>query len=264
MTPRPKFVLVVSAIAFLVAACASPVAFAQAAAGHAPHWGYSGAEGPGHWGDLDPNFATCKTGTRQSPIDIKGAKKDPSLAPVQVDYKPSPLKIVDNGHTIRIDPAPGSSITVNGKTYPLVQFHFHLPSEEEIAGKHYAMVIHFVNQTSDGAVVLALLVKSGAENPVIRKIWDNLPKTVDKAVEVAGVTINPADLLPANRNYYNFDGSLTIPPCGEGVNWFVLKTPIEMSAAQIAVFAKIYPMNARPIQPTNGREIKESEFKNSK
>ena len=99
---------------------------------------------------------------------------------------------------------------------------------------------------------------------MIQKIWDNLPKTVDKAVEVAGVTINPADLLPANRNYYNFDGSLTIPPCGEGVNWFVLKTPIEMSAAQIAVFAKIYPMNARPIQPTNGREIKESEFKNSK
>lgn len=268
MTPRFNFVLVISVMALLAILTASPVAFAQAAPAaapsHGPHWGYSGEDGPEHWGDLDPSFAVCKTGKRQSPIDIKGAKKDPSLAPVQVDYKPSPLKIIDNGHTIRIDPAPGSSVTVNGKTFPLAQYHFHLPSEEEIGGKRYAMVIHFVNQSPDGAVVLGVLVKSGAENPVIRKIWDNLPKTVGAANEVASISVNPADLLPADRNYYNFDGSLTIPPCSEGLNWFVMKTPIEMSAAQIAAFAKIYPMNARPLQPANGREIKESEFKKSK
>jgi len=265
MSDRMKLAILLGVLAMLVAFGSAPAAFAQAAPAtapsHAPHWGYSGADGPSHWGDLDPSFANCKTGKRQSPIDIKGAKKDATLAPLQIDYQPSPLKIVDNGHTIKIDYAAGSSVTVGGKTYPLTQFHFHKPSEEEIAGKKYAMVIHLVHELPDGAVVVALLVKSGGENPLIQTLWANLPKTEGKENEVAGVTINAADLLPADRNYYNFDGSLTIPPCGEGVNWFVMKTPIEMSAAQIAVFAKHYPMNARPIQPTNGREIKESDFK---
>jgi carbonic anhydrase len=265
MSYRIKIAILLSVAATTVAIGSAPAAFAQAApaaaAPYAPHWGYSGADGPSHWGDLDPSFATCRTGKRQSPIDIKGAKKDATLAPVQIDYKPSPLKIVDTGYTIKINYAAGSSVTVGAKTYPLTQFHFHKPSEEEIAGKKYEMVIHLVHQLPDGAVVVAVLVKSGMENPLIQQLWANLPKTEGKENEVAGVTINAADLLPANRNYYNFDGSLTIPPCGEGVNWFVMKTPIEMSAAQIAAFAKHYPMNARPIQPTNGREIKESDFK---
>jgi carbonic anhydrase len=264
ITRRVPFILAISVFVFLAAISAAPSAFAQAAAAHAPHWEYSGADGPSHWGDLDPSFATCKTGKRQSPIDIKDAKKDPSLAPVQIDYKPSPLKVVDNGHTIRVNFAPGSSITVNGTAYTLTQFHFHKPSEEELAGKKYAMVIHLVNERSGGAAVIALLVKTGAENPTVQKVWDNLPKEKDKENEVAGVTINAADLLPADQNYYNFDGSLTIPPCGEGVKWFVMKTPIEMSAAQIAAFATLYPMNARPIQPANGREIKESAFTTTK
>jgi carbonic anhydrase len=254
MSDRMKLAILLGVLAMLVAFGSAPAAFAQAAPATAPSHA-------SHWGDLDPSFANCKTGKRQSPIDIKGAKKDATLAPLQIDYQPSPLKIVDNGHTIKIDYAAGSSVTVGGKTYPLTQFHFHKPSEEEIAGKKYAMVIHLVHELPDGAVVVALLVKSGGENPLIQTLWANLPKTEGKENEVAGVTINAADLLPADRNYYNFDGSLTIPPCGEGVNWFVMKTPIEMSAAQIAVFAKHYPMNARPIQPTNGREIKESDFK---
>ena len=262
---RSPSILAISTFAFLAAIIVAPAAFAQAtAAAHAPHWGYSGAEGPSHWAGLDPSFATCKTGKRQSPIDIKGAKKDSSLAPVQINYKSSPLKIVDNGHTIRVNVAPGSSITVNGTAYTLTQFHFHRPSEEEIAGKKYAMVIHLVNERAGGAAVIALLVKTGAENPTVQKIWDNLPKEKDKENEVTGVSINAADLLPADQNYYNFDGSLTTPPCSEGVKWFVMKTPIEMSAAQIAAFAKLYPMNARPIQPTDGREIKESAFTISK
>ncbi len=262
---RSPSILAISTFAFLAAIIVAPAAFAQAtAAAHAPHWGYSGAEGPSHWAGLDPSFATCKTGKRQSPIDIKGAKKDSSLAPVQINYKSSPLKIVDNGHTIRVNVAPGSSITVNGTAYTLTQFHFHRPSEEEIAGKKYAMVIHLVNERAGGAAVIALLVKTGAQNPTVQKIWDNLPKEKDKENEVTGVSINAADLLPADQNYYNFDGSLTTPPCSEGVKWFVMKTPIEMSAAQIAAFAKLYPMNARPIQPTDGREIKESAFTISK
>jgi carbonic anhydrase len=262
---RAQFIFAISTFVSLTAIGVAPAAFAQAAAAaHAPHWGYSGADGPSHWADLDPSFATCKAGKRQSPIDIKVAKKDSSLAPVQIDYKPSPLNIVDNGHTIRVNVASGSSITVNGTAYTLTQFHFHRPSEEEIAGKKYAMVIHLVNERAGGAAVIALLVKTGAENSTVQKIWDNLPKEKDKENEVAGVTINAGDLLPSDQNYYNFDGSLTTPPCSEGVKWFVMKTPIEMSAAQIAAFAKLYPMNARPIQPTNGREIKESAFTTSK
>lgn len=262
---RSPSILAISTFAFLAAIIVAPAAFAQATApAHAPHWGYSGADGPSHWAGLDPSFATCKTGKRQSPIDIKGAKEDSSLAPVQIDYKPSPPKIVDNGHTIRVNVAPGSSITVNGTAYTLTQFHFHRPSEEEIAGKKYAMVIHLVNERAGGAAVIALLVKTGAQNPTVQKIWDNLPKEKDKENEVTGVSINAADLLPVDHNYYNFDGSLTTPPCSEGVMWFVMKTPIEMSAAQIAAFAKLYPMNARPIQSTDGREIKESTFTTSK
>jgi carbonic anhydrase len=262
---RVPFILAISVFAVLATISVAPAAFAQATAvAQAPPWGYSGADGASHWGDLDPSFATCKTGKRQSPINIKEAKKDPSLAPVQIDYKPSPLKIVDNGHTIRVNVAPGSSITVNGTAYTLTQFHFHKPSEEEIAGKKYAMVIHLVNERSGGAAVIALLVKTGAANPTVQKVFDNLPKEKDKENEVAGVTINAADLLPADQNYYNFDGSLTTPACSEGVRWFVMKTPVEMSAAQIAVFAKLYPMNARPIQPTNSREIKESAFTTTK
>ena len=262
---RAQFIFAISTFVSLAAIGVAPAAFAQAAAAaHAPHWGYSGADGPSHWSDLDPSFATCKAGKRQSPIDIKGAKKNSSLAPVQIDYKSSPLKIIDNGHTIRVNVAPGSSITVNGVAYTLTQFHFHRPSEEEIAGRKYAMVIHLVNERAGGAAVIALLVKAGAENPTVQKVWDNIPKEKDKENEVAGVAINAADLLPADQNYYSFNGSLTTPPCSEGVKWFVIKTPIEMSAAQIAAFAKLYPMNARPIQPANGREIKESEFTTSK
>ena len=235
--------------------------FKQEKAASSTHWTYSGPNGPSHWRDLGPDFATCTTGKRQSPINIKSARRDSALPPIQFDYKPSPLKILNNGHTIRIDYAPGSSIAINGKTFPLTQFHFHKPSEEEIAGKKFDMVIHLVHERSDGAAVVAVLLKRGGGNPVIQKLWANLPKTEGKEEEVANPAINAADLLPADRNYYTFDGSLTTPPCSEGVEWFVLKTPIEISTGQIATFTKFYPMNARPIQPMNGREVRESELK---
>ena len=235
--------------------------FAQEKAAASTHWTYSGPYGPSHWGDLEPDFATCTTGRRQSPIDIKSARRDSALPPIQFDYKPSPLKILNSGHTIRIDYAPGSSIAIDGKTFPLTQFHFHRPSEEEITGEKFDMVIHLVHERSDGTAVVAVLVKSGGENPAIQKLWANLPKAEGKEEEVASLTINAADLLPADRNYYTFDGSLTTPPCSEGVEWFVLKTPIEISTGQIATFAKFYPMNARPIQPMKGREVRESELK---
>jgi carbonic anhydrase len=258
---RPvDFVLSIAAFAFVSALATAAPAFAQAAPAH---WSYSGDHGPSHWGDLEPDYATCSEGKHQSPIDIKGAKKDASLAPIQFDYKAVPLKVVNNGHTIQINYDAGSSVTVGGKTYPLIQFHFHKPSEEEIAGTKYDMVIHLVHKLRDRLLVVGILAETGAENPMIKTLWANLPATEGKESEVRGVTINAADLLPADRNYYTFDGSLTTPPCSEGVQWYVIKTPIHLSAAQVGAFAKIYPMNARPIQPSNGREIRESELKTS-
>jgi carbonic anhydrase len=234
-------------------------AFAQQHAGTPPHWSYSGPDGPDHWGDLDPSYAACKSGKHESPIDIKNAEPA-DLKPIQFDYKLSPMKIVNNGHTILVKYEPGSSITVDGKQYPLVQFHFHHPSEEEINDQKSDMVLHLVHVSADGqAVAIAVLLKSGGENPLIRDIWAHIPKQVDKEVEFKKVVINAADLLPADQNYYTFDGSLTSPPCSD-VKWFVMKTPVELSPAQIAAFAKLYPDDARPIQPTNDRKILESNF----
>ena len=248
-------------IFFLIAVTSAVPALAQGHDTHAPHWSYSGLEGPDHWGDLDPAFATCKLGTRQSPINIETAAKS-DLPAIQFDYKSSPLNIVDNGHTIQVNYKPGSNITVGDKQFMLAQFHFHKPSEEKIHGRQYDMVIHLVHKDSAGNLaVIGLLVKSGKENPTIKTVWDHLPKEVGQETPIAGVSINAVELLPADHNYYSFAGSLTTPPCNEGVAWMVFATPVEFSAAQIARFAEIYSMNARPAQPTNGRKIDESNLK---
>jgi len=220
-----------------------------------PHWTYKGAEGPTHWGKLDSTYAVCSTGNRESPIDIKGAKAA-DLLPLKFDYNSVPLNIIDNGHTIQVNYAAGSTLTVGAKTYTLKQFHFHHPSEEHVNGHRYDMVAHLVHADADGHLaVVAVFLKSGTENSFIDSVWRNVPKEKEKAADVPGVTINVKDLLPADHGYYTYTGSLTTPPCSEGVIWFVLKNPVSLSPAQVAAFAKIYPMNARPIQPTNGREI---------
>ncbi|MGA2608537.1 MAG: carbonic anhydrase family protein [Terriglobia bacterium] len=259
MTRCLRFVLLFLGFGLVNTSTCADRAFAQTpATAPAHHWSYSGPGSPAHWGDLDPDFALCKDGKRQSPINIKKARKA-DLPPIQFDYKPTPLRIVNNGHSIQINYGPGSTIMIGGKQYMLVQFHFHRPSEEEIGGKHFEMVVHMVHKDDAGnAAVVAVLLKSGNESPFIQKLWDNLPKEADKEMVVTNVTVNIAELLPANQNYYSFAGSLTTPPCSEGVSWYVLKTPVEVSARQVAAFAKFYPDNARPIQPTNGREIWES------
>ena len=237
-------------------------ALAQEKSSTEAHWSYSGPDGPDHWGDLEPGFAACKVGTRQSPIDIKDAKEQDDLAPIHFDYKLSPLKIVDNGHTVRIDYEPGSSVTINGTALPLTQFHFHHRSETEIDGQKYDMELHLVHEdTAAGrAAVVAILIKTGTENAFLRVLLSHVPQKVGEEIERKKVVINAADFLPGDQNYYVFDGSLTTPPCSEGVKWYVLKTPIEASASQIADFAKLYPDNARPVQPLDGREVRESNF----
>jgi carbonic anhydrase len=169
--------------------------------------------------------------------------------------------MIDNGHTIEINYEPGSFITVGDKRYELLRFHFHKPSEEQIDGKSADMVAHLVHRSADGKLaVVAVLLESGSINPLIRTLWANLPHLKPKGTETVfdTVSINVADLLPKDRGYYTYTGSLTTPPCSEGVTWFVLKGRTSISADEIARFARLYPMNARPVQALNGRPVEVS------
>ena len=226
----------------------------QALAEHG-HWSYRGHGGPGEWGDLDPAFAVCKTGKAQSPIDIRGAV-GADLPAIAFDYKPSPLKVIDNGHTIQVMYAPGSFISVAGKQYELQQFHFHHPAEEEVSGASYPMVAHLVHKSADGKLaVVAVLLAEGSANDFVERLWKHLPQGQGKEITVPGDSVDVSTLLPAARGYFTYSGSLTTPPCSEGVTWFVLKSPVQISQSEIAAFAKKYPHNARPIQPLHGRVI---------
>jgi carbonic anhydrase len=230
---------------------------AHAGEGHAAHWGYAGEGGPDQWGQLKPEFATCASGTRQSPIDIRsGVKVD--LEPIQFDYRPSSFGVIDNGHTIQVNVGGGNSIEVQGRRYDLVQFHFHRPSEERINGRQFDMVAHLVHKDPEGRLaVVAVLLDRGAAQPLVQTIWNNLPLERNSEVSVRG-EIDLNQLLPADRRYYTYMGSLTTPPCSEGVLWMVLQQPVPIAQDQIGVFSRLYPMNARPVQQAAGRLIKQS------
>lgn len=222
------------------------------------HWEYEGEHGPGHWGEMKADYHTCGVGTVQSPIDIKGAKPA-QLPAIQFDYKDSPLKIVNNGHTIQVNYAEGSSITVDGKQYKLLQFHFHTPSEEATNGKRHAMVAHFVHKSDDGKLaVIGVLLDRGTDNSAFGAAMSRMPTEAGEERSYSNVSINAAGMMPANKGYYSFEGSLTTPPCSEGVKWMVMKEPVNVSAKQVAAFSKLYKMNARPLQAANGREIQVS------
>lgn len=220
-------------------------------------WSYTGANGPAKWGTLEKAYALCKTGEQQSPIDISDAKaRKGDLPSMLFNYKPSPLKIIDNGHTIQVNYAPGSYVSVEGRQYNLVRFEFHKPGEEKIDGKGHEMDVHLIHETSDGRVaVVAVSLDPGKENPLIKTLWANLPQVKDQERVVDNVMINAVQLLPQDKGYYTYAGSLTTPPCTEDVTWYVLKTPVQVSNDQIARFARMYPMNARPIQPFNSRDV---------
>jgi carbonic anhydrase len=226
---------------------------------HPEHsWDYGDANGPSHWGDLNPKFAACKTGHRQSPIDIRNPRKA-DLLPLRFDYKPSPLRIVDNGHTIMINYAPGSFLYVGGKQYELKQFHFHRPSEEKIDGKSFDMTVHLVHADSEGKLaVVAILLQQGEDNPLVRELWKDLPLEKEKEEILGNIQIDISRLLPSDRGYYTFSGSLTTPPCSEDVAWFVLKKPTTISAAEIEQFSRLYRNDARPTQPLFDRMVLES------
>jgi carbonic anhydrase len=206
---------------------------------------------------LKPDFAACGSGQRQSPIDIRDGFAV-QLDPVEFAYQPSSFRVIDNGHTVQVNLAPGNSINVLGRRYELVQFHFHRPSEERINGRAFDMVVHLVHKDAEGRqAVVAVLLERGSHQPVVQAVWNNLP--LEKGEEQAArVPLDPARLLPDDRRYYTYMGSLTTPPCSEGVLWMVMKQPVQLAGDQIDLFARLYPMNARPVQPGSGRLIKES------
>lgn len=221
------------------------------------HWGYEGHAGPDHWGELDKKFATCNTGKIQSPVDLKfEAAKKTDLGDIQFIYKDINPEIVNNGHTIQVNYGNGSAIKANGKDFGLAQFHFHTPSENTVNGKHYPMEMHLVHKNNNGELaVVAVFFKEGKRNAELDKAWKKMPKNAGSKQMLADASINAANLLPAHKEFGHFKGSLTTPPCSEGVNWFVMKEPIEASKEQIAQFNKVIGDNARPTQPLNGRQI---------
>lgn len=222
------------------------------------HWSYHGEGGPDHWANLKPEFATCASGSRQSPIDIRdGIAVD--LAPLNFDYRPSGFSVVDNGHTVQVNLSPGNWLEVMGRRYELQQFHFHRPSEERINGRQFEMSVHLVHKDPDGRLaVIGVVLERGAAQPVVQQVWNNLP--LEKHAPLpAPEAIDPSALLLTDRGYFTYMGSLTTPPCSEGVLWMVMQQPVQASPDQIHIFSRLYPMNARPVQQAAGRLIKQSQ-----
>jgi carbonic anhydrase len=252
--------IAVSLAALLAVAATHPHSkLATHSVGHGgeQHWTYSGADGPTHWSQLNAEYKLCGTGKTQSPVNIRTrAVYRGETPPLAFDYRPSPLTIVDNGHTIQVDYKPGSTLVIGGDRYQLVQFHFHHPSEEEINGKRSDMVAHLVHKDSAGRLaVVAILLKTGHVNPLLASLWEHMPKAGDHDPATGGPEIDISKLLPPDHAYFNYSGSLTTPPCSEGVRWFVLRTPVDISRAQLKTFAARYPNNARPVQKLNGRHV---------
>lgn len=231
------------------------LAAATATAGGGAHWGYSGHEGPGHWGELSPEYSACAEGKNQSPINLR-AFAEAELAPIEFRYAGQATEILNNGHTVQANYSGGSSIVVDGQEFELKQFHFHAPSENQINGESFPMEAHLVHADADGNLaVVAVMFEAGASNAAIAKLWKDMPEHAgDK--NALGAKVGAAELLPADRDYYRFNGSLTTPPCTEGVRWLVMKQPVSLSEGQVEAFAHVlHHPNNRPVQAVNARSI---------
>lgn len=220
-----------------------------------PRWTYDGERGPERWGALDPAYAACRDGERQSPIDIDRA--DPArLAPLEFHYRVTMLDMAQDGHTVRVNYRPGSYVTIGEDRFDLVQFHFHTPGEHRIGGKRFPMEMHLVHRNARGELaVVAVLAAAGEPNLAAREIWAHLPEATDTHVLNARVLINVRDLLPDERQHFRYAGSLTTPPCTEGVHWLVLLSPVTFSTEQIEMLSRIVGPNARPVQARRGRFV---------
>ena len=225
------------------------------AAAGGTHWGYTGHEAPEHWGELNIEYSLCATGVNQSPVDLSGFTQA-ELKPLSIQYKAGGQEVVNNGHTIQVNYAPGSTLNVEGHVYELKQFHFHTPSENTIEGKFYPMEMHLVHVDKEGNIaVIGVMFFEGEMNNELAKAWSVMPKDHDKTATAAS-TIDANALLPKRHDYYRFNGSLTTPPCTEGVTWVVMKEPVTVSSAQVEAFAEVmHHPNNRPVQPLNARTV---------
>ncbi|WP_457641253.1 carbonic anhydrase [Persephonella sp.] len=218
-------------------------------------WSYHGEHGPEHWGDLKDEYIMCKIGKNQSPVDINRIVEG-ELKPIKIEYQAGATKVVNNGHTIKVSYEPGSYIVVDGVKFELKQFHFHAPSEHKLKGEQYPFEAHFVHADKNGNLaVIGVFFKEGKKNPIIEKIWKNMPEHAGEEVKLAH-KINAEDLLPKERDYYRYSGSLTTPPCSEGVRWIVMEEEMEMSKEQIEKFRRVMGGDTnRPVQPLNARIV---------
>lgn len=225
------------------------------------HWTYEGDRGPQAWGQLKPDFNLCALGKRQSPINIEdGSTLQGPAEPLLFNYTASNGTVLNNGHTIQVDVQGDNTITVRGSRYKLLQFHFHTPSEEQVNGRRTAMVAHLVHKNDDGQLaVVAVLLEPGVANPLIDKVWTYIPLEVNDRVRMPRDLLNLSELLPNDQRYYQYMGSLTTPPCTEGVLWTVLKQPMQISRAQYKLFTQLYTANARPVQALNSRSVREAQ-----
>lgn len=228
-------------------------------AGGKTHWGYTGHEGPENWGTLSADYSMCKDGKSQSPINITSevTVEAEDLEKIGFDYNTGISSVINNGHTIQVNFDAGSSITVDGIKFPLIQFHFHTPSENQIDGKEFPLEGHFVHATKDGSLaVVGLMFEDGAQNAFLAKVWAKMPKKAGgkESLSISADEVNA--LLPEDKDYYRFNGSLTTPPCSEGVRWLVLKNYSTISKEQTKEFLDIFHHeNNRPIQPINARKV---------
>ena len=236
--------------------------FAAAAAGQTEaSWNYVGKTGPLNWGKLDPAFRACSQGHEQSPIDIRHARLNKSLQPIEFHYLSGPVEFENTGKTVIARVRPGSYIIANGVRYELTQFHFHHPGEEAVKGKLVDMVAHLVHKSADGKIAVIAIrfsVERGDPNALLAALWPYLPAKVGDKQQITDM-INPGGFLPADRGYWTYTGSLTAPPCTEGVQWFVFQEVLSMSRSQLRALTSVLPMNARPLQDTHGRRIEASE-----
>ena len=226
-----------------------------ALAAETAHWGYSGHEGPEHWAGLDPKYSACSEGKNQSPINLTEMIQS-ELPSITINYKPGGKEILNNGHTIQVNYSPGSTITVNGHEFELKQFHFHSPSENTIEGDFYPMEAHFVHADNEGNLaVIAVMFKTGDKNSELEKAWEHMPENAGEKYAFSK-DVDANILLPLDHDYYRFNGSLTTPPCSEGVWWLVMKNFGTASKQQIDRFSHVmHHPNNRPVQPVNARVI---------
>jgi carbonic anhydrase len=218
------------------------------------HWSYEGVGGPAKWGDLDAANKACAVGLQQSPIDIEGTIKS-QLPVLKLNWGKSADTIVNNGHTIQINFAEGSTLMLGDVKYKLLPVHFHRPSEHMIAGKSFPMEAHFVHRADSGALaVVGVLMSTGKPNAAFAKVIATMPAKEGPPVK-ADPGFNPNDMLPKKLTYYRYPGSLTTPPCAETVEWLLLTNPITVAESDVAAFAKLYPLNARPVQRDNRRYV---------